>query len=432
MIDVACRLLNDGSRKCARYGPRPAVRHQVDAELAARVLDGLEHLTGRHPEALRDQLEVVDQGLHRGAHDLPDVVQRVAHAVRADRHLRRPGHLLVRDHDGTRAQLLQAVERLLHDPHRLVALLDPDHEAAPRIGSVGHGHVEVVRLVAAVRVGLAHVVRQARAAQHRTRDAERHAARQAEVADVLETQVQDRVRQHQVFELLEELADADESLADRVDRARGDVLRDAAGADERVVHPQAGDQLEDLEDLLACRESHGHDRRRAQLVAARGQADQVRRDAVELHEQDADDRGPLGHVVRDAQQLLDGQAVRGLLEQRRHVVHARAERHALGPGAELHVLLDAGVQVADARTGLGHRLAVDLEHEPEHAVRRRVLRTHVDDDPLLAEAGGLLGDVGPVAAGRLEARDALGVAVHDSGRGPWCLSGHRYDLRWSG
>ena len=36
--------------------------------------------------------------------------------------------------------------------------------------------------------------------------------------------------------------------------------------------------------------------------------------------------------------------------------------------------------------GLGDGLAVELEDQPEHAVRRRVLRTHVDDDPLL---GGL-------------------------------------------
>ena len=111
------------------------------------------------------------------------------------------------------------------------------------------------------------------------------------------------------------------------------------------------------------------------------------------------DGGPLGHVVGDAEQLLDAEAVRGLLVQRRQVVHPRAERDALGPGAELHVLLDAGVQVADAAAGLGHRLAVDLEDQPEHAVRRRVLRAHVDDDALLAEARGLLGDVGPVAAG---------------------------------
>ena len=73
--------------------------------------------------------------------------------------------------------------------------------------------------------------------------------------------------------------------------------------------------------------------------------------------------------------------------ERREVVHPGAERHALHPGAELHVLLDAGVQVADAAAGLGHRLALELEDQPQHAVGRRVLRAHVDDDPLVGLVG---------------------------------------------
>jgi hypothetical protein len=93
-----------------------------------------------------------------------------------------------------------------------------------------------------------------------------------------------------------------------------------------------------------------------------------------------------------------GQAVGRLLEHRREVVHPGAEGDPLHPGAELHVLLDAGVQVADARAGLGHRLAVELEDEAEHAVRRRVLRAHVDDDALLVQRGRLVDEVVPVAA----------------------------------
>ena len=85
----------------------------------------------------------------------------------------------------------------------------------------------------------------------------------------------------------------------------------------------------------------------------------------------------------DAEQPLDAADVGVLVEQRRQVVHPRHERDALGPGAVLAVLLDAGVQVADAEPALGDGLAVELEDQPEHAVRRRVLRTHVDDDPLL-------------------------------------------------
>ncbi|MGY4645481.1 hypothetical protein ACVW07_003314 [Cellulomonas sp. URHB0016] len=252
-----------------------------------------------------------------------------------------------------------------------------------------------------------------RRAQHRAGDAEGHAAGQVEVADVLEPQVQDRVRHHQVLELAQVVPHRREGLPDGVDRPGRDVLGDAAGPDERVVHAQAGDELEDLEDLLAGREAHGHDRRGAHLVAARGEAHEVRRDPVELHEQHPDDGGPLGDVLGDAEQLLDRETVGRLLEQRGDVVHAGAERHALGPGAELHVLLDAGVQVADARAGLGHRLTVDLEHQPEHAVGRRVLRAHVDDDALLAQPGRLLGDVRPVAAGRLEAGQPARLPVGD-------------------
>ncbi|CPU63564.1 Uncharacterised protein [Mycobacteroides abscessus] len=100
------------------------------------------------------------------------------------------------------------------------------------------------------------------------------------------------------------------------------------------------------------------------------------------------------------------------------------------------------MEVADAAARLGDRLAVDLEHEAQHAVRRRVLRTHVDDDALLAERGGrdgALRDLGPVAAGRLEARDA-GVEVADgrtggvrgAAGGAGGVRAHEYDLLVSG
>ncbi len=70
------------------------------------------------------------------------------------------------------------------------------------------------------------------------------------------------------------------------------------------------------------------------------------------------------------------------------------------------------MQVADAGPGLGDGLALDLEDEPEDAVRGGVLRPHVDDDPLLAEPGGV-DDLVPVPAayGDDGAFQSLGVAV---------------------
>ena len=237
---------------------------------------------------------------------------------------------------------------------------------------------------------------------------ERHAPGQVEVADVDGAALEDGVLVEEQLELAKSLAHQRNRVAHLVDGAGRQVLGDAAGADERVVHPQAGDHLEDRQDPLALTEADRHDGGRTHLHATGREGDEVGGDPVELHHQDADDAGALGDLVGDAEQLLDGEAEDGLVEERREVVHPGAERHALGPGAELHVLLDAGVQVADARAGLGHRLAVELEDEAEHAVRRRVLRTHVDDDPLLVEGGGLVDELVPVATGGVEDVRALG------------------------
>ncbi|CAM5605754.1 hypothetical protein SVIOM74S_05846 [Streptomyces violarus] len=80
---MACRLVKDGSRKLYSVGAGAAVGDGVHAQLALGRLDGRVRLSRRDPEALGDQLEVVDQGLHGGAHDLLDVVEGVAQAVRA-------------------------------------------------------------------------------------------------------------------------------------------------------------------------------------------------------------------------------------------------------------------------------------------------------------------------------------------------------------
>ena len=108
----------------------------------------------------------------------------------------------------------------------------------------------------------------------------------------------------------------------------------------------------------------------------------VRRDAIQLGHQHADPLRPRD-VVFDAEELLGRHREHELVEERRRVVHAR---DVGGPLQEREVfagLLHAGVQVADDRLGAQHGLAVELEHEAQHAVRRRVLRTHVDDHRLV-------------------------------------------------
>src|SRR5262249_446763 len=50
-------------------------------------------------------------------------------------------------------------------------------------------------------------------------------------------------------------------------------------------------------------------------------------------------------------------------------------------------LLDPGVEIADRWRGRLNGLSVELQHEPQHAVRTGVLRPHVDGHRLGAEFG---------------------------------------------
>ena len=79
----------------------------------------------------------------------------------------------------------------------------------------------------------------------------------------------------------------------------------------------------------------------------------------------------------DAEQALDGEAVRVLVAHHGHVVqpvHVR-QRLQIRPG--LGELLGGPVQEADVRVGALDDLAVELQHQPQHAVRGRMLRAKV-------------------------------------------------------
>src|SRR5256885_11894726 len=72
--------LQIGERRVAHvHAVRPgaAVGHQVAAQLPAGGLDGDVHLAGRDAETFGAELEVMDHCLHRLAHDVPDVVERI-------------------------------------------------------------------------------------------------------------------------------------------------------------------------------------------------------------------------------------------------------------------------------------------------------------------------------------------------------------------
>ncbi len=322
---------------------------------------------------------------------------------------------LSRHHHRRALEAGQPVGGLLDDLQRLAHLGQADPEPAVGVAGVPGLDVEVVVLVAAVGLGLAQVPGVAGAPQDRSREPEREAAGEVEVADALEAGLEDRVGVAEGGVLGQALLHQGDEVTDLVERTRGEVLGDAARADVGVVHPQPGDQLEEVEHELPLPEADRHHRERADLHPAGGDADQVGGDAVQLHEQDPQDLRLLRDLVLDVEEPLDPEGVGGLVVERAEVVHPGAERGALDPGAVLHVLLDAGVEVADPAAGLLHRLALELEDQAEDAVGAGVLRPHVDDDPLLGLLPELLGDGVPVLPGDGEdlALSGLGAAGVD-------------------
>ena len=94
-----------------------------------------------------------------------------------------------------------------------------------------------------------------------------------------------------------------------------------------------------------------------------------------------------GMSLVDAEQLLGGHREHQLVEERAEVVHPGDVGAALQVGQRLAGLLHPGVQVADDRLAAQDGLALQLEHEAQHAVGAGVLRPHVDDHRLVLVAG---------------------------------------------
>ena len=163
--------------------------------------------------------------------------------------------------------------------------------------------------------------------------------------------------------------------------AERDVLHHAADLEVARVHALARGHLEEVEDAVAVAPAVPEDRDRAEVQRAGREPDQVRGDPVELEVQDA-------QVLRarrdlEADQRLDGAAVGHRVEVVGEVVHPLDDGDDLPVRLVLGGLLDAGVDVADDRLDVAHDLALEREQQPQHPVRGRVVRAHVERQQLL-------------------------------------------------
>src|SRR5262245_40009706 len=104
----------------------------------------------------------------------------------------------------------------------------------------------------------------------------------------------------------------------------------------------------------------------------------MREQAPDFAIEDADKLPALGH--RDAEQLLGRQAERVFLIHRRDVIEAVEVAQRLQVSLVLDQLLGPAVQKADMRVDALDHLTVELQHEAQYAVRRRVLGPEIEGE----------------------------------------------------
>ena len=204
-----------------------------------------------------------------------------------------------------------------------------------------------------------------------------------QLADALRALAVDVVLRQQALVLAQLGRKAVEELRDDLVKPARKIFAQSADADVARKHAEAGDALVDVEQQLALAEAVEHHRDGADFHRVRAEPHEMAVDALQLGEQHANPLHAIRHL--ETEQLLDRQAVGVRVRLRAQVVHALDERNDLLELLLLGRLLDAGVQIADRRRGRHDRLAVELEHQPQHAVRAGVLRPHVDGHRFGAE-----------------------------------------------
>merc|ERR550534_2937446 len=322
-------------------------------------------LGGTHPgipgprgdlESLGEQLEVVDERLHRGLH------------LSSAR-----GHTLgvICPH----VTGWHLVEALLNDPETLPHLRHPHEVAVITVTIAAHGHVKVDQVIGVIRGGLPDVILDTCAPEHHTAAAPVDGVLGGDDPDVDGSLLPQPVVGHHVLHLVQPLAELGDEFVDVIQEADRDILMYTSWSHVGCVHSGSAGSLVELHHLLPLLEQpeEGGDAAHVEDVGA--DAHDVVQDPGHLPKQDADVLCPQRNI--NIQKLLHCQAVALLIAHHAHIVQTVKVRQSLHVGLVFNQLLCASVQQPDVRVSLGHRLSVKLEHEPQYTMSSGVLGTKV-------------------------------------------------------
>ncbi len=162
--------------------------------------------------------------------------------------------------------------------------------------------------------------------------------------------------------------------------------RKAAYAEVAGHHALAGHRFKEPEDLLAFAKGVEEYREGANIHGVGAEPDEMRVQPAQLGEQHANPLRALGDF--EVEEFFDGQAIAEVIRKRIEVIDAVGERNHLLIELGLAGFLDAGVQIAYLRADADDDFTVELDHQPQHTMGRRVLRAHIEDHAPFAGAFG--------------------------------------------
>jgi hypothetical protein len=141
------------------------------------------------------------------------------------------------------------------------------------------------------------------------------------------------------------------------------------------MHARTRDGLVAVHEVLSLAEAIEKHRHRADIESVRSEPHQVIQDSRDLVEHDADVLGAFRNF--DAEKFFDRHDVGMLVAHHRHVVEAIHVTNTLVERLGFCQLFRGAMQQTDVRIRFLDDLALDLEYEAQHAVRRRMLRTKI-------------------------------------------------------
>ena len=159
----------------------------------------------------------------------------------------------------------------------------------------------------------------------------------------------------------------------------------AADAEVGRVHARAGGALVEAHHFLALFETPQRRRERADVHRLRRDIEHMRQQPADLGIEHADELAAPRHC--NLKELFRGETECVFLIHRRDIVEPVEIRDRLQIGFLLDQLLGTAMEQTDMRIDTLDHLAVEFQHQAQHAVRRRMLRPEIDRKVALCGGG---------------------------------------------